>query len=310
MKILVADVGGTNSRLALATENGVETTTIRRFENQSFTSFYDVIAAFLDELDTPEITHCCAALAGPIAGTSGRLTNRDWIISLDGLKNQTGANTAVLINDLSALGYSLDHLSPKGTDHICGAFDHPLTNDQSLVVGIGTGFNVCPVKRTTHGTVCLAAEGGHIQMPQTVLAILAPIIGTEINQFPTVEHLFSGRGLEALHSLITAKFGMSGLDIVNAHLNDADPLAAKTLSLYSEALGALCQQHILQYMPQNGIYFAGSVARGVFSAGFHDVFKTALRRDALFDQHVEHVPISVILEDEAALIGCATAART
>jgi glucokinase len=50
---LVADVGGTNCRLALADVNGVRTDTINRFQNQKYASFSDIVRVFLCDKPKP-----------------------------------------------------------------------------------------------------------------------------------------------------------------------------------------------------------------------------------------------------------------
>ena len=47
---LVADVGGTNCRLALADVNGVRTDTINRFQNKKYASFSDIVRVFLCDI--------------------------------------------------------------------------------------------------------------------------------------------------------------------------------------------------------------------------------------------------------------------
>ena len=73
MTILVADVGGTNTRLALGEENGLGLRNVQHFQNDEYHSLYDVIADYQSE----PINTICVAMAGPVSEDQGSLTNRD-----------------------------------------------------------------------------------------------------------------------------------------------------------------------------------------------------------------------------------------
>ena len=66
----------------------------------------------------------------------------------------------------------------------------------------------------------------------------------------------------------------------------------------------LCQDLALHYLPRRGIYLAGSVARGVLSAGFASEFVAGFLQSSKFDNQLNSIPVSIIREDAAALIGC------
>lgn len=305
--ILVADVGGTNSRLALASADGVVPASIRHFRNAGHSSFDAVVSTYLETGAMGEIGACSVAIAGPVAGDRGRLTNLDWEISADGLKQASGCDRAILLNDLTALGFSLGRLPADGVSGICGTQTH--ANGQSLVIGVGTGFNVCPVKTTeSGGTICLEAEAGHAGMPVSVDRLLRSRLGDGAGQFPEVEECFSGRGLSRLHGLLSGEDGVQAADIVGAH-REGQADATATLALFAEALGHQCRELVLQYLPRDGVWFAGSVARGVFASGLAPEFIAAFRRFDKFGAQLAQTPISVIHDDFAALTGCHEAAR-
>ena len=184
------------------------------------------------------------------------------------------------------------------------------TNDQYLVVGLGTGFNVCPVKKDRDGQItCLEAELGHVAPPASVVAILEGHFVRDADLFPTVEDCFSGRGLSKLLALIAALAPIDAAEVVSSHLSGSDPLATQALELMAELLGAMARDMILQYLPLGGLYFAGSVARGLFDSGFGPVFLKELARRERFKAQLQNVPVNLINDDVAALIGCVAASR-
>lgn len=118
---LVADVGGTQSRLGLAQNGILNQASVKYFVNARFQSFYEVIAQFFKETSNVQISRCVIAIVGPITANTGKLTNLDWEISIDDLQRSTHCTDVTLINDLTALGYSLQALPLNGTQHIGGS---------------------------------------------------------------------------------------------------------------------------------------------------------------------------------------------
>ncbi|NOX41200.1 MAG: glucokinase, partial [Alphaproteobacteria bacterium] len=184
-------------------------------------------------------------------------------------------------------------------------------NGQSLIVGIGTGFNVCPVKvELGRRPSCLAAELGHAGLPLSLIALLEERFPGEARSFRTVEDCFSGNGLSTIFSLLGGSPALSGAEIVAQHIAGNDPAATGTLELFAALLGGLCKEMALQYLPLNGIYFAGSVARGLFQSGLSPVFLNAFANHRQFQEQLSNTPVALILDDAAALLGCVNACKS
>jgi len=310
MTVLVADVGGTNSRLAVTSDGYLDPTTIRRFRNADYQSFYDVIDDYQRAQSVGAITACTVAMAGPVTSQRAKLTNLDWEISAVDLKRVTSCQRALLMNDLTALGYSIGHLPPEGFETITETVPDAPKNDQFLVAGLGTGFNVCPVKKIgMSGAVCLEAELGHVAPPLCVIEALEVRFAQSSDHFQSVEDCFSGRGLSQIYGLLAGREQIEAADIVASHASGTDQHATQALELLAGLLGALAREMALQYLPLNGLYFAGSVARGLFDAGFGPVFQTSFAKHRRFETQLQHVPVFLITDDAAALIGCVSASR-
>ena len=111
MRFIVADVGGTNSRLALADGSGVHGATIRSYKNSRSQSFQDIIADYMAGHAIAAVDACCIAVAGPVTSQTARLTNRDWTIDAGQIARQVSARQVVLVNDLAALGNAIEDLT-------------------------------------------------------------------------------------------------------------------------------------------------------------------------------------------------------
>ena len=287
---LVADVGGTNTRLALADANGLITGSTQRYANTAVQGFSAAVSTYLATQSNTKPTAMCVAIAGPVTNGHGQLTNRqDWQFDACALSQTLTIPRVTLINDLAALGYALPDLPPRVIHQIGGA---TAQNTQALVVGVATGFNVSLCQ---NGQV-YEAELGHASLPSSVMEILRAKIGAHANGYTSVEALFSGKGLEQLHQLL-GHAPLSAVDITSQK--------GPTLALFTQALGVMCRELTYQYMPLGGLYFNGSLARAVLQGqGAQDIAMHAAQ-DTAFAGRFGQVPLYLITEDTAALYGCA-----
>ena len=302
--VLVGDVGGSNTRLALAgPEIGV--TALKSFDNESYTSLEDVLSAYRTQPDLPEFQGACIAVAGPVYGNEYRLTNRDWhgdAASLsEALQLPSGARMD-LINDLAALGHALPVLSPGQLSSVRAGVQQ---GHQSLVVGIGTGFNVSLVV----GDQTAGVELGHAGLPASVYSSLESALGHAPDEFVSTESLFSGHGLVRFYQAMSGSVIAGGAQLMEEYLADANSAAAKTVVTWAELLGQFAANLIPTYMPGQGLFFAGSVARGVLGspaqAYFLDGFTQA---GGLLQAQCEKAPLWLITDDAAGVSGSARVA--
>ena len=296
--LLLADVGGTNTRVAMA--RGGAITGVQHFENRAFSDVYAVLAAYIARSDISSVEGCSVAMAGPVRGGQGRLTNCDWDISTGRLQQELAISQVCLMNDLTALGHALPTLA-KGSLRVFDQPDGIAANGQSLVIGIGTGFNLCPVLHQPDGTVqCVEVEMGHAALSAPLRDALDVETGGAAADFPTLEHLFSGDGLASFHHARSGNKD-TAKDIVQMS-EEREPEARQTLDAYTKLLGLLCGELALQYMPMSGIYFAGSVARGVLGREF--LGNLTVAGTGKVSHLVGAMPKAIILDDAAALGGC------
>ena len=277
MTRLVADIGGTNTRLALAEGGTVIAETQRRFANDDFPEFAAVVAAYVLDTAPGPLAEIVAALAGPTTPRAGRLTNRDWVLDADALAARFGAGRALLFNDLTALGQAVPTLAAEG---VLTVHDGPVPAgaDQALVAGIGTGFNVCHVLLRPSGTHCTRAEFGHVTLPSSVADLLRARFGDTAG-FTTVEDCFSGRGHAEL-----AERGTDGV-------------------LFAGLVGAVARDLRMAFVPDAGLYLAGSVARAVLEGDGIAAFRAEYTAATQVD--LPPPPVRIIRDDMAALRGCA-----
>jgi glucokinase len=135
---LLADVGGTNTRLALGTRKGLLAQTIASYSNDNFNSFIEVLHNY--QAKRP-IHSASMAIAGQIIGANAQLTNRNWSFDSDNLADEIGCKQVHFINDMSGLARAIPVLS-SCQSRALQSTPTLRPNNQSLVIGLGTGVNV------------------------------------------------------------------------------------------------------------------------------------------------------------------------
>ncbi|MFP7672983.1 glucokinase [Marivita sp. S0852] len=305
---LVADLGGTNTRVALTKGAHVRTDTIKRFRNADHPDLPAVLRAYMaDQPVTPDAA--CVAMAGPVRDGVGALTNLSWTVSRDDIAAVTGAHTVAVLNDLQAQGHALGHLTPD-TVHTIRA-GHPASDHAArLVIGIGTGMNAAAVYRLDERTLVPPSEAGHVSLPvqdDTELRLLNWITATYGP--PGLEDVLSGRGFERVYAWLCHEDGADSLlnagQIMAAVNTGTDPRAEAAARLFVRILGRATGNLALVHLPFGGIYLCGGVARH-FSRHLKRLeFEAAFLDKGRFAEFLTQFPVHVIEDDFAALSGSA-----
>ena len=192
---LVADIGGTNTRVALADGREIVDSTIRRYSNRDFAGLETVLRRYIADENGVDPKAACVAVAGPVRDGRATMTNLDWTIDKETLGRATRAETVAILNDLQAQGHALGYIAAENIRTILeGPAGQP--NAARLVVGVGTGFNAAPVFDLEQGRVVTPSESGHANLPirNEMELRLCQYVSTA-HGFPAVEDVLSCRGL-------------------------------------------------------------------------------------------------------------------
>ena len=306
---LVADIGGTNTRVALADGRQIVSGTIRRYSNADYPGLETVLRRYIsDEHDVNPIA-ACVAVAGPVRDGRASMTNLDWTMDKDTLRRATNAQTVAILNDLQAQGHALGHIDPANLRTV---IDGPESakNAAMLVVGVGTGFNAAPVFDTEFGRLVTPSESGHANLPiRTARELRLCEYVSNAHGFPAVEDVLSGRGLERLYAFLGEEAQSpreaSAQDIMAACADGSDPRAIEAATLFTRILGTVCGNLSLIQLPFGGVYLVGGVARAFAPYLAQFGFADAYRDKGRFASFMGNFKVSVIEDDYAALTGSA-----
>lgn len=308
---LVADVGGTNTRVALADGADLLTETVEKLRNSEAESLGALLETYVRNKNV-DCRAAAVAIAGPVHNGKGTLTNLDWSMDEETLARITRAETAAVLNDLQAQAYALGAISPEFLRPVLkgktAAQDAP-----RLVIGAGTGFNGALALHAPGRRIVPASECGHISMP--VLTDSDFRLSQYLNNlhgFTSVEDVLSGRGVAHIHRWLSHEAGetarLSTSEIM-AQCEAGDALAERTVETYVRLIGCVAGDLALVHLPFGGVYLIGGVARAM--SGYFDRFGFAasFQSKGRFTEFMARFPVSIIEDDFAALTGLASHLR-
>ncbi|WP_282063272.1 glucokinase [Roseobacter litoralis] len=304
---LVADIGGTNTRVALCDGVDVLKPTIRRYRNAENDGFTSVLAQYLAAEGNVRPKAVCVAIAGPVNGGKGRLTNLDWDMDAEEIAEATGAAHVALLNDLQAQGYALDQLA---SDDLACVRQGSATakGNARLVVNLGTGFNASPVFMTQAGAYVATSESGHANMPiRTDQDLRLCAFIEEHHGFAAIDDILSGRGLERVFAFVAHEAGesrvLNSAAIMSACADHSDDLAVETVQYFVRLTAMVIANLALVQLPFGGIYLVGGLS-GAIAPFMKDAnFEAAFLDKGRFADFMTDFGIYVVQDDYAALKG-------
>lgn len=302
---LVGDIGATTARLALARDGMPVPGSAARRATADHASAEALLADYLRTQDGAPRT-ACLAVAGPVRGGSAWMRNRGWQIGADALSAVLGLDHVTLLNDLQAQGLALDRLGAAAQDPLLAGAPEP--GAARLVIGLGTGVNCAPVHVVPGAAlpVVPATEGGAVALPvhdAESLALVDWLRGTAGGA--TVEEALSGRGLARLWRF-AGGHGRLGPQDVLTEAAAGEHHAAAALALYARLLGHAARDMALAHLALGGVWLAGGLARAVAPCLRRNGFEAAFRADPL----TAEIPVQVVADDAAAVLGCARLAAS
>ena len=299
-RVLAADIGGTNCRLALF-EQG------RLVDRGRFpTAGPGLAEVALGFLAGRGIDGAGIAVAGPVAEGRARLTNHHWSFDERELGEELDA-PAVLLNDFGAAVRGIPALPDRGWRHLAGPAPDRLAT--VVAVGPGTGLGQASLVRAAGTWTILPGEAGHADLAPGCLHDLTTWRSLHARHgHVSWERVLSGPGLLALHEARRAA-GLAGDPATHPAdvTSGTDPAARAAVGDFLRLLGAFAGNAALTFVPRGGVWLCGGIVPrladrlGTVVEAFVD--KGRLRHV------VEGVPLAVVHDDDLGLHGAAAAAR-
>ncbi|MDX1632331.1 MAG: glucokinase, partial [Thermoanaerobaculia bacterium] len=161
MNVMVGDIGGTNSRIAVV-ETGndrFELLDERTYPSRDFPSLKEVLAEFVEEVPVAgSARRACFGIAGPVWDNRCDATNLPWVVDGDLLAQQLDLGEIRLLNDLEAGAWGLGQLGSDGLDTLK---EGDSVRGNRALLAPGTGLGEAALFWDGHRHHPYATEGGH-----------------------------------------------------------------------------------------------------------------------------------------------------
>lgn len=299
---LVADIGGTNSRLAVwhpDADRG-DLVCLRKLSNAAYVQIDDMLGSYLDSYEGDAPTGAVLAIAGPVTGDAIRLLNIDWSFTVAGLRESLGLGELIVINDFEALAHVIPVIHADEYQQIGGGS----ADDEAPValIGPGTGLGVASLVRTGDRYVAVPGEGGHVSLP-AANADEARIIETVRKRYRhcSAERMLSGSGLVLLHEILHGET-LSAAEI-SQRGKDGDVAARATFNQFFRFLGTVAGDVALTLGAHGGVYIGGGIVLANIDLFMASDFRERFVDKGRFRDYLEAIPTRIITLDTPALVG-------
>ena len=317
-RVLVADIGGTNARFALAdpsAEQPLPADSVRKYPVAAFPSLAVAARQYLDDTGGAA-RRGVFAVAGRVDGDEARITNHPWVISRRRTAAALGFDDLVLVNDFAAQAMAIGLLRSEDVAAVGGASWRPdaTARDRTYaVIGPGTGLGVGGLVLRDGRPWPLETEGGHVSFPPGTPEELA-ILDRLSAQFGRVsnERLVCGPGLVNIHRALSEIAGddpgpVTPADIT-ARAADGDPRCMRAVDVFCAVFGAISGDLVLTLGAWDGVFLTGGLVPRMLDALRHSGFRQRFEHKGRFSSNMARVPTLAILHPEPGLLGAAAIA--
>jgi glucokinase len=296
---LIADVGGTNTRIALTGADG-RLSNLQTFRNDDVKDLTELLASALETVGAERPRSAALAVAGPVDADEIRLTNRPWQFSRSGLRRALDLDELIVSNDFLAVAHALPVLEEK--DLLPVSARVATVDGNLLACGPGTGFGVAALVRTGSEPIAVASEGGHMRLGAAtaeearIIARLARDRGTV-----AIENVLSGDGLIAVHQIMSRQ--TLATDAIIAGAKAGDDLARASVDFFMGVFGRVAGDLALAFDARGGVFIAGGLGQALADLYAASPFIAAFREHPPYQDRLSAVPISVVTHPFPGLIG-------
>jgi glucokinase len=325
--ILAGDVGGTKVHLALYDFERGKLAHVRdeKFPAHAYDGLGEVVTKFLsDGTETgSEVTAACFGVPGPVRDGKLKLTNLPWQLDARELSRSLKIDHLFLINDLEANGYGIPELTANQIS-VLSEGDAAAVGHRGLV-SAGTGLGEAVLVWTGGHHVPIPSEGGHTDFSprnETEIALLR-YLWRQLDGRVSFERVVSGIGLKNIYAFLRDDQKLEEPAWLRERMAQEDPnavigevgeagtseLCAKTLEIFASAYGAEAGNLALKILATGGIYLGGGIAPKILKTMKNGVFMEAFADKGRMRHLLEKMPVRIILESRAALLGAAAYAE-
>ena len=321
--ILAGDVGGTKVHLALYdfTHGNLKYTREERFPAKDYSGLEEIVKEFLG---ADQATAACFGVPGPVRNGRLRLTNLPWTLDSRELTLSLGIPHVFLINDLEANGYGIAELTSEQIHTLSEGDTSQIGNRALIAAGTGLGEGLLIWNGRNH--IPFPSEGGHADYsPRNEDEIdLLRFLKQKYNGRISWERVVSGMGMTNIYEFLRDVRGMEEPAWLAEQIAEADDpnsvitetglsakaeICEKTLDMLVSAYGAEAGNLALKVLSVGGLYIGGGIGPRILEKLKDGTFLKAFTDKGRLSQLLINMPVHVILESRAAVLGAAAFAE-
>ena len=345
--VLTADIGGTHTGAAIFASLGndfLEPVCHKTFLTSKIDNMPDFLGRFLKKEGrklNPPVKRACIDFAGPIPPTRdrARLTNRPLTFTDSEVKDASGLEKVVLLNDFEAIGFGIEVLiinRPEAFIRLSKTGKLPAGSGikpTAAILGAGTGLGTTVLihDSTTGRYRPVPGEGGHVDFSPVdeiefrITSWLRENRNTSAANPLNRERVVSGPGLANVHEALAnlePQLGSAGCRRTIFHANASerpaiiaanaanDGLCRRAFDIWLRCYGRAAKNSAIFPLAPGGVFLAGGVAAKNLSEMKSGIFmKEFLRCDIPnIKALLKKTPVFVVTDYRIGLYGCANVA--
>lgn len=303
---LVADIGGTNARFALLSDDGQ----LSRQHKLICADHSDIVAAinaYLALAGDPVIEQAAIAIANPIDGDTVKMTNHDWTFSIEQTRRLLNLKTLIFKNDLTALAMAIPKLPAEELKQLGGK-----TTDKKspiAVIAPGTGLGISGLINTGSVWLPLESEGGHVSLsPGNIREIAILERCWDWYDHVSAERILSGPGFQNLYRAVCSLEhvtvqNLSSVEISMQAMAGTDPYCEETLKIFCGLLGSVAGNLVLTLGAFGGVYIGGGIVPSLGNYFETSAFRERFEAKGRFRDRLSRVPAYVVHSSNPTLHG-------
>jgi glucokinase len=320
--MLAADIGATNTRLALFEIAYPVSVPVRvgNFKGQDYSGLVEILREFLAGEEREIITVCIGA-AGPVVEDRIKLTNLAWIIDAAELRHAFGWQKVWLLNDLQAIVNAVPLLKPSDLHTLNAGI--PELHGSIACIAPGTGLGIGYLTWAAGRYQPHASEGGHCDFAPAN-AVQDELVVFLRKKFPqvAVEHVCSGIGLPNVYDFLKesgrakepawlAEKLAAVIDRTPVIVDEAmaqkpgSEICQMVLEIFVDVLAAEAGSHALLFGCTGGVFLGGGIPPRILPAFERYNFIRTFTAKTAYEYYLDRFPVKVILNSEAGLLGAA-----
>jgi glucokinase len=317
LTILAADSGGTKTHMALFEIKNGQFSIVREniYKSQDWASFTDMVLDF--GVTSPKPDRLSFAVAGPVQEGKVQMTNLNWVIDTQELREKTGVKEVFLLNDLKAIAYGLAALQPA--DLIEVYMPENRQHGNAAIIAPGTGLGEAGLFWDGEELHPFDTEGGHTdfasrsELDDELFYVLQKKYG-----HVSWERVVSGMGIVTIYDFLRDVKKMEEPGWLKDKISEGDkggaigqaakegcPICVETIRLFMHYLAVEASNLALKMKCTGGLFIGGGIPPKVWSEPLQAYFLEHFFQVGRLRPLLEAMPIYLILNQQSALLGAA-----